>query len=71
VEANPSATAIAHTGHLNAHRTNASVHLTLRKVAIPDYRVVALGTTAVGILGKKHRDFGLNRLRQYSLRSLA
>jgi hypothetical protein len=36
-----------------------------------DHCVAALDIASVGILGEQHRDFGLNRLRQESLRSLA
>jgi hypothetical protein len=50
VQANPAATAIPHVGHLDAHRTNPRVPLTLRKGAIADHPGAALGIAAVGIL---------------------
>lgn len=50
VQANPAASTLPHLGHLDAHRTHPGMHLTRRKLAMPDHRVAALGSMAIGIL---------------------
>jgi hypothetical protein len=51
VQLYPSAIAIPHPWHLHTHGPNAGLHRALRKVAMPDHRLAALGIMAVSILG--------------------